>query len=235
MSKYHYLIIGNSRTAKHFSYYFSSMDISYTRWQRSKNSLDELKELLASNEITHVLVLIPDRFIESFYLEHLQGSNKVCVHFSGSLVILGMHGLHPLNTFTLNLYNLDEYKSIVFVSEQGNLSFNEVFPKLPNESYAINPELKPFYHALCVISGNFTSIIWNKMFTELEMTFNIPREAAFPYLKKIVSNVMLDSEKALTGPLARKDYITINKNLVSLQQDPFYNVYKSFVKLYESK
>ena len=89
--------------------------------------------------------------------------------------------------------------------------------------------MKKFYHALCVLSGNFTVILWNKFFTELEKTFNLEKEIAHPYLKTITKNLIECPESSLTGPLVRGDTETIKSNLESLSHDSFQLVYKSLL------
>jgi len=150
------------------------------------------------------------------------------IHFSGALVTPLATGMHPLMTFTKGFYELADYQKMAFVCEEGDVTFQNVFPQLKNPNYTIKKEQKAFYHALCVMSGNFSVILWQKLFEEFQTKLGIPAEAAFPYLERISRNLQNDSRGALTGPLQRKDLQTINKNLDALDGDSFRAIYQAF-------
>jgi predicted short-subunit dehydrogenase-like oxidoreductase (DUF2520 family) len=73
------------------------------------------------------------------------------------------------------------------------------------------------------------------MFETLQNEFQIPAAAAYPYLQQQAENLIRDYKTALTGPLARGDRQTMEKNLAALGGDPFQEIYKAFVKAYEEK
>jgi predicted short-subunit dehydrogenase-like oxidoreductase (DUF2520 family) len=151
------------------------------------------------------------------------------IHFSGALEVPGLHGAHPLMTFGHDLYSNDFYARIPFVVT-GRTSLQDFLPDFPNPSFQILPEQKPYYHALCVLGGNFTTLLQQRMlqgFAEL----GLPTSAAQPYIDKITKNVFAAPAAALTGPLARKDFLTIRKNLKSLAGDPYARIYEAFVSL----
>ncbi len=222
-----YLIIGNGRVARHFEHYFTLVRIPSQSWSRKQNSIEELRELFVSSDIT--LILISDSAIEEFIQEHSFLQTKPVVHFSGSLSTPFAFGAHPLMTFAPGRYELETYVRIPFVCEKGTWSFSDLFPKLDNPHYEIEKSKKDLYHALCVLSGNFTTLLWQKLFSEFE-TLGLPHEAASLYLERTATNLNHHPEHALTGPLARKDVVTIKKNLLALKDDPFYDVYLAFVK-----
>lgn len=231
--EYKYLIIGNSKTAKHFSHYFNLLGIKYDRWTRKTNTIEELDTYLQDSVITHIIVLIPDRYIEDFINKYLYSSQKIILHFSGCLTLENAVGVHPLCTFGPELYSLEEYKKVHFIVEKNLLSFGKLLPGLPNQNHTINIDDKVLYHALCVISGNFTSILWSKVISDFESKFNIPKSALMPYMDKIIDNLKQDHKSCLTGPLARKDKSVIGQHLSSLKNDDFVNIYKAFVEYYE--
>jgi len=223
-----YTIIGDGRVARHFSHYLSLLKIPQFRWARSSSSERDLAQYLANS--SHVLILISDSAIEKFVESLLDVSGKRLVHFSGSLVTPAAYGAHPLMAFTGKLYSLDQYTKIPFVLDEGQVTFQDLLPGLENPHYFIKPELRPLYHAFCVASGNFTTVLWNHFFASLENRFGIPPEAAFPYLEQIGENLKDRSIPALTGPLARKDWETIESNLKALQGDPLQKVYYGFLE-----
>jgi predicted short-subunit dehydrogenase-like oxidoreductase (DUF2520 family) len=244
-----YLIIGDGRVAKHIARYFELESIAYTQWSRNGSrpkeaagskaddlgSLNRLRDLASS--ASHILLLISDRAIESFYNEHPFLHGKVCVHFSGSLVLPRIHGAHPLMTFSLEPYDLDTYRRIPFVIEKGSSGFEQLLPGLTNPHFALDPQYKPLYHALCVMSGNFTVILWEKVFSEFEKTLGLKREVLLPYLSQVTENLARSNPGAsvLTGPLARGDRGVIEKHLSTLGSDPFANVYQAFVDAFDHK
>lgn len=225
-----YLIIGNGRVARHFAYYFILLHIPFVQWHRSM-PIEELQSTLP--HVTHVLLLIRDDAIESFAYTHLIGCTATLVHFSGSLVIDTVYGAHPLMSFGPALYSLEEYQTIPFVIDATAPSFETLLPGLVNQSVRLAAEKKAKYHALCVLSGNFSCLLWQKIFADFEKEFNIPSSVVHPYLKKQMHNIMLDYQKALTGPLVRNDKNTIDRNLVALENDPYQKLYQAFVDCYE--
>lgn len=231
-----YTIIGNGRVARHFAHYFDLLGLPFRRWARagladaadSEEATDSLVEAVSPS--SHVLVLITDSAIEEFIACHDLFDGKKVVHFSGCLVTPLAFGAHPLMAFTEALLPLAEYQRIAFVIESDRLPFEQILPGLENPHFAIPAELKPYYHSLCVMSGNFSTILWDKLFTELHRRFGIPQEAAFPYLERICENLKHREIPALTGPLARGDHTTIHRNLQALEKDPFREIYEGFLK-----
>jgi len=227
-----YQIVGNGRLAKHIIHYFQLLGIKFGHWHRQSNiEFDK-----AAVNVSKILLLIPDDAIEEFIQLHKsQTSNNVTwIHFSGALSLPMAESAHPLMTFTHQPYDKETYADIPFVTETGRKTFTELFPELPNNSYQVSPNFKTLYHAWCSMAGNFTTILWSEFFKRLENDFNIPREAAYPYLQQITSNITTHADP-VTGPLSRGDHYTINKHIASLEDDEFIKIYKAFVGVYESK
>ena len=99
---------------------------------------------------------------------------------------------------------------------------------------AINVEDKARYHAMCVMAGNFSQILWKSVSDRFEQQFELPAESLHPYLKQLVSNFVDHPETALTGPLARNDLQTIERNLNALNGDRMQAIYHSFVEYYQA-
>jgi len=175
-----------------------------------------------------ILLAISDDALEDFITYNLALRSRPLVHFSGSLTIDGAYGLHPLMTFGPETYDLETYRSIPFVEERGGLGFKDLFPHLRNPSWAINPEHKPLYHALCVLAGNFTTLTWLKAMDDFEAKLGLPREVLRPYLEQTASNTFAHGHAALTGTLARGEAGTIDRDLEGLDGDDFREVYLAF-------
>jgi hypothetical protein len=224
-----YLIIGNGRVARHFDHYFSLIDIPVKVWNRQQ-SIAELAPLIA--QASHILLLISDSAIEEFAKQYLTQSKALKIHFSGSLVSHHVYGAHPLMTFDFCLYALKQYQSMPFVLEENAPSFHELLPGLHNPHRRIAIAHKAKYHALCVLSGNFSIMLWQKFMQDLEQEFHLPRSFAHAYLQQICENLIDHPSRALSGPLVRNDWETIERNLKALDNDPFQAVYESFVTCY---
>lgn len=226
----HYLLIGNGRLAKHLRHYFSLLDLPFQTWcrQQSAASLSE-----ALKTCTHALVLIRDDAIVPFIQAHLQETQAVLVHCSGSLVTSLAIGAHPLMSFSHDLYTLEQYQVVPFVMDDDAPDFSTVLPGLSNSHARLSKSNKTKYHALSVMSGNFTCLLWQKFFDTLEREFGLPANIARPYLQQQMQNLLTHPQTALTGPLTRGDTQTIASHLQALENDPFYGVYQSFITCYQ--
>jgi predicted short-subunit dehydrogenase-like oxidoreductase (DUF2520 family) len=220
-----FLIIGNGRLARHFSHYLSLLNIKHTNWSRSSN--EELETL--AREAGRILVLITDSAIGDFIAKNLSGFEKKTVHCSGSLSLATVASAHPLMTFGPELYDLETYKSIPFVLEKERGLFAELLPGLLNPHFYISSEKKSLYHSLCVMSGNFTTILWQNVLTSFEKELSLPKEVLYTYLTQTMLNIMDNSPSALTGPIARGDSQTIIRNLDALRNRPEQTLYYAFL------
>ncbi|MCM2324709.1 MAG: DUF2520 domain-containing protein [Oligoflexia bacterium] len=225
-----YGIVGDGRVARHFIAYLEQLRLPYAQWSRKAAAANGItvEERLADCDV--VLLLVSDSAIEPFAQEHPALREKRLVHFSGALVTPLAQGIHPLMAFGPTLYGPEVYETLAFVAEAGPLKFHEVFPSFPNPVFEIPAELKPRYHALCVLAGNFTVVLWRKLFEEFAGRLGLPAEAALPYLRRIARNLEENPAGALTGPLQRGDLATVTKNLQSLEGDAFQEVYLAFVR-----
>lgn len=230
-----YLVIGDGRVARHFRRYFEFEALPFYQWSRKANSQEELQEF--ASKASHVLFLISDRAIAPFLEENTFLRSKVCIHMSGALVIEGVPGAHPLMTFSDEFYGHDIYRSIPFVIERGAGGARWLLPKLPNPSFEMPAEDKGLYHAFCVLAGNFTVLLWEKVIFEFEAKFGLPKKVLLPYLRQTAENIAraAPGQTVLTGPLIRGDQETISKNLAALGGDAFEKVYQAFIHAYRQE
>lgn len=225
-----YLLIGNGCISKHFQQYFQLLKISFNVWDRKNHSIATLK--LLTHTASHILIAISDQAIDEFIQQHLSDIDALCIHFSGSLICRQAFGAHPLMTFNNTLYDLKCYQSISFIIDDDAPSFNHLLPGLTNPHVRLHRSLKAKYHALCVLSGNFSCLLWQRFFSVLQNEFHLPKTVAYPYLMQQMKNIIHDPSSALTGPLVRHDTETIIKNIAALEDDPFQKIYQSFVDCY---
>ncbi|EKD91581.1 MAG: hypothetical protein ACD_29C00481G0001 [uncultured bacterium] len=227
-----YLIIGNGRMANHICHYLKSLSLPYITWSRSKNTIEVLASFLSN--ATHVLILINDGSIDAFIEAHIISHNQqpTLIHFSGNLISKYAHGAHPLQTFGNKLYSINDYKKIPFVIESDSSTFSELLPGFENPHYKINRVDKNYYHALCVMANNFTTLLWQKFFSEMQNRFEIKVQHLQPFLDQTFHNIKHDVQNALTGPIARKDRKTLSDDLKALNDDHFFKIFEAFTKTF---
>ncbi len=225
----HYLIIGNGCMASHMRCYFKQQSLSFVQWYRSAHSIEQLQDLI--DKASHVLLLISDSAIEPFVEKYLKQYNHIrCIHFSGNLNTQYAYSAHPLCTFIKNkLYSVEKYKSIPFVLNENSPCFQQLLPGLANPSYKIKAKDRPYYHAMCVLANNFSVILWQKFFKEMESRFLINTSDLMPFVEKTFGNIKSYPHIEHTGPLIRNDVATLQSDLSELEKDSFYTIFKAFI------
>ncbi len=213
--------------ARHTMHYFDLLGIEYSTWARAESRRLPVEATLEAAD--PILLLISDDAIAEF-ASGTTFTDKTLIHFSGCVTAEGVTGMHPLSTFGDELYDLPTYRVIPFVCENGGARFEDVFPELPNPHFHIDRTDKPLYHALAVMAGNFTGLLWQKLFLEFEQRLGLSREVALPYLLQVMRTLESDGAGEVTGPLARGDARTVAANLEALAGDPFARVYEAFVQ-----
>jgi len=236
-----YAIVGGGRLARHFSEYFHLLEISHSCWARDRwsafNTFDlpdaEQRLRRTIGNADRVLLLVSDNAITQLLKQYPFLHEKLLIHCSGALSFPGVTGAHPLMTFAGELYGLDTYRSIPFMCEAGH-NFSDTFPGLPNPSFSISIEDKARYHALCVMAGNFSQILWKGVADRFEQQLDLPASTLYPYLNQVADNFIKAPDSALTGPLVRNDQQTIARNINSLNGDPLQDLYRAFIQFYQS-
>ena len=224
-----YVIIGNGRMALHMQHYLNYLGLDHAPWSRANNSIESLHALLTAS--THALILISDSAIDPFIETHIASHHPslTLLHFSGSLLSKHAYSAHPLQTFSCSLLPLDDYKKIPFIITEGP-EFLDLLPGLTNPHYKITSSDKAYYHALCVMANNVTTLIWQKFFTEMINRFCVPQQDLQPFLEQTLHNLKYDYNNALTGPIARRDTETLMRDLKALEGDHFYGIFKAVVE-----
>lgn len=236
-----YALLGSGRIARHLHFYLKSLNLPVVLWSRDGNPLfNSYSELdahercaLAVAQTSHVLFAVKDDAVQSLS-EPWLNSGKTLVHFSGALQLHKVAAAHPLMTFGAELEDLDWYRSIPFVTDEGS-SLAELLPGLPNPSWQIPGGQKPLYHALCSLAGNASFLLWKNIGDEFEKTLGLPRHLLMPFLHQVVANSSQDSRGNFTGPVARGDWQTVRHHLDSLHSRPeLLQAYRSYLELANS-
>lgn len=242
----HYLLLGSGRLAKHLSFYFKQLGLTFSQWARqpitSFNSIcpvemtdNNLRLKLSAQESTHILLALRDDVIEEFIQKNSERFyGKTIIHFSGSLNTSLAIGLHPLMTFAEQLYPLKVYQEMYFAAPNPQI-FAQHFPQLPNKVFVLPEQQKALYHALCSASGNMTVLLWQNITYELSQKLNVPQPAIQNYMDQIFKNMQNNLATALTGPLSRKDWGVIEKHQAALAASPVAEIYSGFLNLYRHR
>lgn len=224
------LIVGAGRVATHLKGYLGMKGVPFLTWNRREHAMDDLAALL--DKAGSVLLLIKDNAIAPFRDRHLASFDGLVAHFSGALNVTGIESFHPLMTFGPSPYPLSFYEKIFFAVSSEE-KFRACFPDLPNPAFALRDQDKAFYHALCVMSGNFPQILWQACLPSFN-ALGVPQEAVALYLQKNLENFLADPARSLTGPLARGDAETIEKNLAALPSE-LGALYRAFADFYAAR
>jgi hypothetical protein len=218
------------------------------------------KLLSLAEQATHIWLCLPDRYITEyhklikFHLLEKNLSLPIFIHSSGAWSYPEIYSAHPLMSFRPldhehGPYPESIYQKINFAltspaqenhlenswpkSEAAEIAQNikkKLFPFLPNFVFYLPEEHKAFYHALCVLAGNGSVLLWQKFFKEMP-TLGCSVEGLEVFARQISENFLTDPESALTGPLVRKDTSTLALDAAALKADPFFDVFQALTRL----
>jgi len=236
----HYAILGGRRITRNITHYFLQLNHTVSCWARDRCSPLNTHPIAGATErlratirpASHVLLLVSDASIAKLLQRYPFLHHKTLVHCSGTVCIPSVAGAHPLMTFSHELYTQQQYQQIPFIVDAGH-AFDELLPGLPNPHFHISAEEKPRYHALCVMAGNFSQVLWQAVVDRIS-AIGLPPSTLEPYLLQTVNNFVNNPDAALTGPLSRGDQNTIASNLKALAGDPLEPLYRAFLELYRS-
>ncbi len=222
-----YGIIGNGNLASNLKRYLKLLNIDFKSYKRPNKRTPQ--EVLKNCET--ILFATSDKALCSVTTNW--HPRQILVHFSGTVSLPNVIALHPLFSFKKSIkLDLKTYQSIPFSGNVSKKLFVQIFPKFKNPFIKIKDSDRSYYHALAVIAGNFTCLLWNQASKSFGKNLSIDKKMLLPYLQSIYLNLKSDLD-FFGGPLARKDFVTIKKNLEALkrQNDPLDLIYKAFIKL----
>lgn len=233
------VIIGQGKISSHIPQLFSSLSDHFIFLKsKTENFLEfqhEVQTLLLNKKIKSVFIAVQDRNIESVYfdIKSMFDSDTVFFHMSGSLFFENIIGLHPLMTFSDDSSNIN-YNDIKIFTDNEKFYFKNK-TAMPSLKY-ISPDLKPLYHAMAVMMGNFPQYYLQMMKEQF------PKELDFLDYQQLtlssVKNIFKDnSRELLTGPFIRNDKETISKHKSVLESKSFelFKIYQQMEHLFHKE
>ncbi|MFK8138728.1 MAG: DUF2520 domain-containing protein [Bdellovibrionales bacterium] len=224
------LVVGNGRLATSILPYLLS--VGHEVDQLDRKTLEN--QLKFEKHYDLVIVLVSDSAISDVVssLRKLNPFESQYLHMSGALNIEGVSCVHPCMSFGIEALPVENWDSIPFAVFDKSL--NHFFPTMNNPELHIPVEHKALYHALCVCAANLPQIIWSETFKEAE---KIPMDPSLflPLIDASLKNLFRSGEKALTGPIHRKDENTMKSNLNSIESTLLKSTYQHLKNTYQDR
>jgi len=188
-----------------------------------------------------IFITVPDGAIadvvRSLVSNGFQGRGKTVFHTSGIetstlLAPLASCGarvasFHPAQSFPKPTMPPAHFRGTVFGLEGDRAAVKtakSVVHKLGGRSIVLSPEGKTLYHAACAVASNlFVPLIGLaiEVMVEAGVTEAEAKITLIPLIEGTLRNVkILDAAAALSGPLARLDFGTIERHLRALRRVP---------------
>ena len=227
-----YVIFGAGRVGRSMAGYLTHLGhaVSLVTRAEAEQNRQACEKCIEGADV--VAAAIPDGKLDAWRNEWRGAvAGEIAIHFSGAINVDGMHGFHPLYSFPPTPLPPETMKEIAFACPESGPAFADVFPGAPNPHFSIAAEDRARYHALAVLSGNFASFLWNETAKEFAALADIPPETILKsYFDSLVDRFVENPEASMTGPVLRKDKLTVEKNLAALGDSPrLKQLYEAFL------
>ncbi len=198
-----------------------------------------LKDLVGSSRI--VFITVPDQTIESIDREISALINNssadpeiVCIHVSGAHPSDHLAGIksagrevgsmHPLQSFgdpAASAVRLEKAWFTIEGTEKAVATAKEILEKTGGKYSLINAENKPLYHAGACVISNFLVTLMESGIHFFEAA-GMERKDIFPAITPLIDATLSNIHEkgtidALTGPIVRGDFNTVNVHLQALE------------------
>lgn len=242
------LLVGDGQLAKVL---WAQLKAKQVAKQWSRKSAQTFPAVIKEFDPTHIWIAISDRSLESFANENsAMFKSRTIVHFAGSRPSFSsaarkdsamVFAAHPLTTFAAPI-EAEDFALIPFVLDQDSPPLTELMPGFSNPSMRLKPDDRGYYHALCVMAGNFTVMLWEAMNARFDRmgvshaTLNVFRNQIFENLANAAMSETRTS--VLSGPIARGDADTIERHRSELLQRgelPLLKIYDGFLDLHRTE
>ncbi len=226
------LIFGTGRVAQSLAAYARHLRATVDIVGRTAAESDPkaVRTLIDAADV--VAAAIPDDRLAAWFAQWKAAIGaRPAIHFSGALSIDGMRGYHPLYSFPKTPLPPAVMAGIAIAREAGAPPFAAILPGAANPEFELRAEDRAFYHALAVLSGNFAAHLWNESAKVFAARFGIPPETVMgAYFSGVVDRFRENPYDSLTGPVARRDVLTVRANLAALAGAPaLKQLYEAFL------
>ncbi|MCX6567047.1 MAG: DUF2520 domain-containing protein [Candidatus Aminicenantes bacterium] len=188
-----------------------------------------------------VFIAVPDdalpRVVDELRAGEIDGRGKTILHTSGAepasrLGPLACRGaavgsMHPAQSFPKPTTPASHFQGVVFGLEGDPAAVRtakSIVRDLGGRPIILTCEQKTLYHAACVLASNLFVPLF-ELAVETMAAAGVPaaeaKKALLPLVEGTLRNVkVLNAAEALTGPLARFDFGTVERQLRALRRVP---------------
>lgn len=166
-----------------------------------------------------VLLAVPDHAVPEL-APHFPGR---CVHLAGSLHLPGVPCAHPLASFDGRVRDWTGTPLAITGAVPDGL--RRAFGDLGFAAFDLPAELKPIYHAAAVLTSGHAATLW--LGAEALLRANgvaLPGRGLLPLAEATLCNVEKLGAAGRTGPFARGDEATIDRDAAALP-DPWREIF----------
>ena len=191
-----------------------------------------------------VLLCVPDNQISECVVRLRSTTNPMVCHCAGSVEMQVLNTfdnygvIYPLQSLSKSTPN-DEIE-VPFLIESNKLEGLEAIQSMIKavgfKSHLADSKVRFNYHLAAVFANNFTNamlIAVEKLSNAQQLDFSLFK----PLIKRTIEKIeLLKPTEAQTGPAVRNDFITINKHLEVLKDNPeLLSVYKAITEFIQSE
>jgi len=167
----------------------------------------------SSNPSGLVLLAVPDRAVA----EAAARFPGRCVHLSGSLDVPGVPSAHPLTSFGGRA--ADWKGTPLALTGAVPAVLVRAFADLGFAPFELPAELKPLYHACAVLTSGHAATLWLGAAKLLaDRGVRLPERGLMALAEATQRNVARQGREGRTGPFARGDEATIERDAAALPE-----------------
>lgn len=178
----------------------------------------------AAHEVDLLVLAVPDPFIAEVAAAVESDPDTVVAHLAGSLGLAVLAGhprpaaLHPLVALPDAETGAARLAGGAWFAVAGDRLVGQVVADLGGHAFTVADEDRTRYHAAAVIASNHLVALLGQV--ERVAPDGVPLEAFLALARGTVDNVAaLGPAAALTGPVARGDWATVERHLAALPAD----------------
>ena len=178
----------------------------------------------AAHEVDLLVLAVPDPFIAEVAAAVESDPDTVVAHLAGSLGLAVLAGhprpaaLHPLVALPDAETGAARLADGAWFAVAGDRLVGQVVADLGGHVFTVADEDRTRYHAAAVIASNHLVALLGQV--ERVAPDGVPLEAFLALARGTVDNVAaLGPAAALTGPVARGDWATVERHLAALPAD----------------